>query len=159
MNRNVLRSDVLCAHLQIYTSRKNFQSTNTPKSFCPNISVTKYKSFITLPQLVTSTDWHNVAVFKPSLRTSVEQNVTKGDFWGRKFNNKHKSLLRQRGLGAGGGDSEKVLDNFNLQVIIRLCEILPWVWLAYVLAKVYGNMLATHACLERPTKISKMRTK
>ena len=27
---------------------------------------------------VTSTDWHNVAVFKPSLRQSVEQNVTKG---------------------------------------------------------------------------------
>ena len=29
-------------------------------------------------EFVTSTDWHNVAVFKPSLRMSVEQNVTKG---------------------------------------------------------------------------------
>jgi hypothetical protein len=27
---------------------------------------------------MTSTDWHNVAVFKPSLRMSVEQNVMKG---------------------------------------------------------------------------------
>jgi single-stranded DNA-binding protein len=27
---------------------------------------------------VTSTDWHNVAVFKPSLRMSVEQNVRRG---------------------------------------------------------------------------------
>ena len=30
-------------------------------------------------EYTTSTDWHNVAVFKPSLRESVNQNVSKGE--------------------------------------------------------------------------------
>jgi len=31
-------------------------------------------------EYMSSTDWHNVAVFKPSLRESVHQNVSKGHF-------------------------------------------------------------------------------